>query len=73
MGRIGKPEYVNSEDKIMKYHRLTEDEKYIITEWKYEGDYAIYNDQPYDEQKKKGWGLPIQKIFYSHSMKEVNL
>ena len=57
----------------MKYHRLTEDEKYIITEWKYEGDYAIYNDQPYDEQKKKGWGLPIQKIFYSHSMKEVNL
>ena len=42
---------------MLTYHRTTEDEKYIITNWKYEGEYAIYNDEPYEEQKKKGFGF----------------
>ena len=32
---------------MLKHHRLTEDEKYMITQWKYDGDYAINNDIPY--------------------------
>ena len=42
---------------MLEYHRLTEKEKYIITEWKYDGAYAIYNCEPYDEQKKRGFGF----------------
>lgn len=46
---------------MLKHHRLTEDEKYMITQWKYDGDYAIYNDMPYEEQKKKGFGFANPK------------
>ena len=42
---------------MLEYHRLTEKKKYIITEWKYDGAYAIYNCEPYDEQKKRGFGF----------------
>ena len=42
---------------MLEYHRLTEKEKYIITEWNYDGAYAIYNYEPYDEQKKRGFGF----------------
>ena len=46
---------------MLEYHKLTESEKYIIAEWKYDGDYAIYNNLPYDEQKKKGFGFANPK------------
>ena len=39
------------------YHPTTEEEKYQITEWNYHGDYAMYNNPPYAEQKKKGVGF----------------
>lgn len=42
---------------MITYHKTTEEEKYLITEWKYDGDYAIYNDEPYEEQKKKHFGF----------------
>lgn len=42
---------------MLSYHKTTEEEKYIITEWKYDGEYAIYNDEPYEEQKKKKFGF----------------
>ena len=35
---------------MLKYHRVTEAEKYIISEWKYPGEYSIYNNVPYNEQ-----------------------
>lgn len=38
---------------MITYHKTTEEEKYLITEWKYEGEYAMYNNEPYEEQKKK--------------------
>ena len=51
---------------MITYHKTTEEEKYLITEWKYDGDYAIYNDEPYEEQKKKHFGFGNPKNnFYS--------
>ncbi|MBQ9535904.1 MAG: GNAT family N-acetyltransferase [Clostridia bacterium] len=41
----------------MHYHRTTEDEKHIISAWRYEGEYAIYDNIPYDEQKRLGRGF----------------
>jgi len=28
---------------MLEYHKTTEAEKYIISDWKYEGEYALYN------------------------------
>ena len=39
---------------MLTYHQTTEAEKYRITAWEYEGEYAIYNATPYAEQKKYG-------------------
>ena len=46
---------------MLKYHRITEEEKYIVSNWKYNGDYSIYNSLPYEEQKKLGIGLANTK------------
>ena len=42
---------MKKEDKMLTYHQTTENEKYEINDWKYSGDYAIYNNPPYAEQK----------------------
>ena len=48
------------------YHKTTEEEKYAIAEWRYIGDYAIYNGAPYEEQKKRGVGFANPRNnFYS--------
>ena len=35
---------------MLECHNTTEDEKRIICEWKYDGEYAIYNSIPYEKQ-----------------------
>ena len=51
---------------MLTNHKTTEEEKYIITEWKYDGDYAIYNEEPYEEHKKKNFGFAdTRNNFYS--------
>ena len=51
---------------MLTNHKTTEEEKYMITAWKYEGDYAIYNEEPYEEHKKKKFGFADSKNnFYS--------
>lgn len=51
---------------MITYHRTTEEEKYIICGWEYSGDYAMYNNPPYEEQKKNGVGFANSKNnFYS--------
>ena len=42
---------------MLACHPTTEEEKILITEWKYEGEYSVYNAEPYEEQKKKGFGF----------------
>ena len=42
---------------MLTYHKTTEKEKCFITEWKYPGEYAVYNSVPYEEQKKRGFGF----------------
>ena len=42
---------------MLTYHKTTEEEKYVITEWKYPGEYAVYDSTPYEEQKKRGFGF----------------
>lgn len=38
----------------LNYHLITEEEKHIVCSWKYEGEYACYNQPPYEEIKEKG-------------------
>ena len=51
---------------MLTYHKTTEEEKRIITQWTYEGPYAIYNSEPYEQQKKRGAGFANPRNnFYS--------
>ena len=51
---------------MLEYHKTTEEEKYDICEWKYDGEYAIYNNIPYKEQIVKNCGFANQRNnFYS--------
>lgn len=51
---------------MLACHPTTEEEKILITEWKYEGEYSVYNAEPYEKQKKKGFGFANpQNHFYS--------
>ena len=53
---------------MLEYHKTTENEKYMICDWKYEGDYAVYNNPPYEEQirMRRGFANP-KNNFYSFS------
>ena len=42
---------------MLTHHAMTEDEKYVIADWRYTGDYALYNTRPYEEDRKKGVGF----------------
>ena len=42
---------------MLTYHKTTEEEKYRITAWEYDGDYAVYNSTPYAQQKQTGFGF----------------
>ena len=51
---------------MLTYHKTTDAEALDICDWKYEGDYAIYNKVPYEEQVKlhRGFANP-ENNFYS--------
>ena len=51
---------------MLEHHKTTEEEKRRICEWKYDGEYAIYNSLPYEEQvrKRRGFANP-RNNFYS--------
>lgn len=42
---------------MLTYHPTTEEEKYAIGTWKYPGEYALYDSEPYAEAKRKGFGF----------------
>ncbi|MBE5901334.1 MAG: GNAT family N-acetyltransferase [Lachnospiraceae bacterium] len=42
---------------MLNYHRVTEEEMHIISNWKYPGEYAIYNNIPYSEQVREHRGF----------------
>ncbi len=50
---------------LLEYHKTTDSEKYEICEWKYSGEYAIYNNPSYGEQLEKGIGFanPLNNFF----------
>lgn len=51
---------------MLAFHKTTEEEKHAICEWKYEGDYAIYNNASYEEQVRTHRGFADPKNnFYS--------
>ena len=58
---------------MLTYHQTTEAEKYHITAWEYEGEYAIYNATPYAEQKKKGFGFanPLNHFYSFYAGEEL--
>ena len=49
---------------MLEYHKTTEAEKYIISDWKYEGEYALYNKASYEEDKRTGRGFANTKSNY---------
>ena len=51
---------------MLECHKTTEDEKRINCEWKYDGEYAIYNSIPYEKQveTQRGFANP-KNNFYS--------
>ena len=42
---------------MLTYHPTTEAEKEAICAWQYPGEYTMYNNPPYAEQKKHGCGF----------------
>ncbi len=50
---------------MLEYHATTEIEKRLISSWKYDGDYAIYNNASYEEQlsKHSGFGNPSNNYY----------
>jgi ribosomal protein S18 acetylase RimI-like enzyme len=42
---------------MLTYHPVTEEEKYIIADWKYTGEYTLYNTESYEEDLKKHTGF----------------
>ena len=48
---------------MLTCHEMTEEEKYSICQWKYSGEYAIYDGMPYEEQKKRGFGFVSDGVF----------
>ena len=38
----------------LTYHIIKEEEKRMVCSWKYEGEYACYNQPSYEEAKEKG-------------------
>lgn len=52
---------------MLLYHKVTEEEKYLISEWKYREPYSIYNNIPYTEQIQKHRGFAdLQNNYYSY-------
>ena len=54
---------------MLTYHLMTEQEKELASGWQYEGEYAIYNEPSYQEQKEKGIGFgnpKCDKNFYAY-------
>ena len=49
---------------MLTCHRTTEAEKYLISDWRYEGEYALYHKAPYEEDKKTGRGFANPKNNY---------
>lgn len=51
---------------MLTYHKTTEEEKFEVGGWRYDGEYAVYDLPPYEEQLKLRMGLANPKnCFYS--------
>lgn len=50
---------------MLAYHKTTEEEKFAVCEWKHEGEYAVYDLPPYEEQLRLHCGLadPANNFF----------
>lgn len=47
----------------MVHHKTTEEEKYRICEWKYEGAYSVYDMGSYDEMKEKQFAFANPEMY----------
>lgn len=56
----------DTEKNRLSFHKTTEEEKYIISKWKYKGEYSIYNSIPYEKQIETHCGFADpENNFYS--------
>ena len=58
---------------MLTHHRTTEEEKYSITNWKYEGKYSIYNEKPYEEHKRNHYGFANHQNNFFSFLENENL
>ena len=42
---------------MLTCHPMTEDEKFLICDWRYTGEYALYNTPSYEEELRKKTGF----------------
>lgn len=49
---------------MLTYHPTTEAEKEAICAWRTPANTAMYNNPPYAEQKKHGYGFANRKQFH---------
>ncbi len=49
---------------MLTYHKTTQEEKHAICEWKYDGEYAVYNVEPYEEQIRNHRGFADPRNSY---------
>ena len=47
---------------MLSNHQATEEEKTKICDWKYEGEYALYNTVSYEEMKNRKFGFAISQF-----------
>ena len=56
---------------MLRNHQATEDEKRQICNWKYEGEFALYNTVSYEEMKQRNFGFGNSQMyveaFYDHN------
>lgn len=52
---------------MLQYHEMTKDEKNMVSEWKYDSPYDIYNNISYEKQIQKQCGFADPKNnFYTY-------
>ena len=48
---------------MLSNHQATEEEKTKICDWKYEGEYALYNTVSYEEMKNRKFGFGNSQMY----------
>lgn len=57
---------------MLSNHQATEEEKTKICDWKYEGEYALYNTVSYEEMKNRKFGFGNSQMYVESFLITMN-